>query len=101
MNMRTAPAAARSWSSSTRREPVGKCRWAVRGFRASMKRSTTRLVAIAQVRAPTMAAVAQPTVHPPGQPPAARTIAVGEGEGEHCVLELDRVEHARDPVQRP
>src|SRR2546430_5197299 len=41
-----------------------------------MKRSTTRLVAIAQVRAPTMAAVAQPTVHPPGQPPAARTIAI-------------------------
>jgi hypothetical protein len=33
-------------------------------------------VAIAQVRAPTMAAVTHSTVHQPGQPPAARTMAM-------------------------
>ena len=48
----------------------------MRGLRASIQRSTTRLVAIAQVRAPTMAAVTQPTVHQPGQPPAASTMAM-------------------------
>jgi hypothetical protein len=41
-----------------------------------MKRSMTRLAAMAHVRPPTIAAVTQPTVHQPGQPPAARTIAM-------------------------
>jgi len=43
---------------------------------ASIQRSTTRLVAIAHVRAPTMAAVTQATACQPGQPPAARTMAM-------------------------
>jgi len=45
-------------------------------LRASIQRSTTRLVAIAQVRAPTMATVTHTTVQAPGQPPAARTMAM-------------------------
>ena len=48
----------------------------MRGLRASIHRSMTRLLAIAQVRAPTIAAVIQPTVHAPGQPPAASIMAM-------------------------
>ena len=74
----------------------------MRGFRASMKRSITRLAAIAQVRPPTIATVTQPTVHQPGQPRAASDHGdVGEGQGEDGVLELDRVEHARNLAQSP
>jgi hypothetical protein len=36
----------------------------------------TRLLAIAHVRAPTIAAVTQPTVQIPGQPPAASSMAM-------------------------
>src|SRR6266404_5911172 len=74
--MSAAPPMASARSSPTRSSPRGRWRAAVRGLAASIQRSTTRLVAIAQVRAPTMAAVTQPTVRQPGQPPAARTIAM-------------------------
>jgi hypothetical protein len=41
-----------------------------------MRRSITRLEAMAQVRPPAIAAVTHPTVHQPGQPPVASTIAM-------------------------
>src|ERR1041385_9159266 len=52
--------------------PVGKCRAAVRGLRASNLRSTIRLKAIAHVRAQTMAARMKRKVRQPGQPRLAR-----------------------------
>src|SRR2546430_11233684 len=74
--MSAAPPIARARSWPTRSSPRGRGRVAVRGLAASIQRSTTRLVAIAQVRAPIVAAVTKPTVRQPGPPPAARTIAM-------------------------
>ena len=48
--------------------PVGKWRFAVRGFSLSNSRSTIRLNAIAQVRAQSIAARIRPNVRQPGQP---------------------------------
>ncbi len=74
--MTTAPAAASAVNSQASRIPRGRWRPAVRGLRASMTRSITRLAAMAQVRPPAMASVTQSTVAQPGQPPAASTMAM-------------------------
>ena len=54
------------------RRPAGSSRPAVRGLRASMAASTSRLTAIANERAPTMTTVIQPSTEIPGQPSTAR-----------------------------
>ena len=52
--------------------PAGMARIAVRGLSASMPASATRLNAIAQLRAPTMATSIQPRTPHGGTPPAAK-----------------------------
>ena len=54
--------------------PAGRARPAVRGLAASIRRSTSRLNAIAALRAPTMATTIQKTVRHEGHPPAASSI---------------------------
>lgn len=67
--------------------PVGKCRLAVRGLRASNSRSTMRLNPIAAVRAQTIAARINPTTRPPGHPRAATTIAANANGNANTVCE--------------
>src|SRR5450631_3152206 len=70
--------------------PVGRCRFAVRGFSASNLRSTMRLKAIAHVRAQTIAAMISPKVRQPGQPRlsrAATTIAASANGSAKTVCE--------------
>ena len=59
-------------ASSTPMAPDGRCRAAVRGFRASNRRSAIRLNPIAAVRAQTMAARVKMKIRQPGQPPPSR-----------------------------
>ncbi len=77
----------------------------MRGFRASISASSTRLNAMATDRAPTIATTIQSSVQQPvgGKPPVApRQQGSGQREGqrEHGVLELDHVERQAQAFQK-
>src|SRR6185436_11255901 len=71
---RAALAATKRATQRGETRPAGRARPAVRGLAASIRRSTRRLNPMAALRAPTMAATIQSTVHHAGHPPAARTM---------------------------
>src|SRR6478672_7806032 len=71
---RAALAAVNRTTAAGLTSPAGSARPAVRGLAASIRRSTSRLNAIAALRAPTMATTIQATVRQGGHPPAARSI---------------------------
>ena len=90
-----AAAAPATWPGAE--QARGRCRRAVRGLAASMKRSARRLTAMARVGRPPNARVTQSRRAPAR--PAVRGQHhrhVGEGQGEDGVLELDRVEEVAD-----
>ena len=95
--------------------PAGRCRPAVRGFRASYSRSTSRLNAIAADRAVAMQSrIPEPVLHPPspavGAPGRQRRAQERERQGEERVVKLHQIEifasdgqaHARwiNPVRK-